>query len=445
MAEQGRNPFTPTFGATPPLLVGRGSEVEDFRAGMQDGPGAPERATLVTGLRGTGKTVMLNAYEDVAVSEGWVVVSETAGPGLLDRLTNTALPELLQQHDPQLTRSRVTGGNVGPAGAQRSVTELHEVTPTLRTRLNRLLEVLPEGNGVLFSIDEVHRSSDLRTLGTVLQHSVREGREVAFVGAGLSSSVQDLLVDKEGEQPTTFLRRADRRHLGAVGAEEVRRGLAVPLADSGREITPAALDLAAAGTHGYPFMIQLVGNQMWRAARGAERIEEGHAADGVGRAQRRIGDLVHDPSLSAVAPTARSFLMAMAQDDGPSRLGDIAERMGVEGNYASQYRARLIRAELIEPAGKGQVNFVMPYMREYLRQHAAAHTWTASTDEARAISQSAPRTPQEGPRRGGQTAPRELPHSAANRSEVRAASAKTYPRPRGPVNDSGKNRPGPNR
>lgn len=65
----GVNPFTPTFGTSPPLLVGRDTDLDDFREGLRGGPGSPERATLVTGLCGTGKTVMLNAYEDVAGAE----------------------------------------------------------------------------------------------------------------------------------------------------------------------------------------------------------------------------------------------------------------------------------------------------------------------------------------------------------------------------------------
>ncbi|WPF66335.1 MULTISPECIES: hypothetical protein [unclassified Corynebacterium] len=81
-----RNPFTPTAGATPPLLVGRDEEATKFRESLIDGPGAPGLLTLITGPRGTGKTVMLNALEDVARSEGWLHLSETATAGLLERL-----------------------------------------------------------------------------------------------------------------------------------------------------------------------------------------------------------------------------------------------------------------------------------------------------------------------------------------------------------------------
>ena len=68
----------------------------------------------------------------------------------------------------------------------------------------------------------------------------------------------------------------------------------------------------------------------------------------------------------------RSFLLAMAQDDGPSKMADIQRRLGVDISYASQYRLRLLAAELIQPVRHGYVDFALPYLREYLREHAAS-------------------------------------------------------------------------
>jgi predicted ATPase len=72
------NPFRPTFGVTPPLLVGRDAEILAFGDALDQGPGAPGRATLYTGVRGIGKTAMLNEAEGQARQRGWVTVSETA-------------------------------------------------------------------------------------------------------------------------------------------------------------------------------------------------------------------------------------------------------------------------------------------------------------------------------------------------------------------------------
>lgn len=371
----GVNPFTPTFGTSPPLLVGRDSDLEDFREGLRDGPGSPERATLVTGLRGTGKTVMLNAYEDVAGIEGWLVISETATPNLIDRITQEHLPRLLRDVDPHQTESRLTGLSLpGGFGADREVSERHAPRPGLRSQLTELTDILGErGSGVLITVDEVHRKGmvDLRELGMTIQHAFRERRNVAFVGAGLPSAVDDLLSD----EVSTFLRRADRRHLRTVRPEEVAQAIAVPIREAGRDITPEALQIAVAGTGGYPFMIQLVGLHAWRADATATTIDADQASRGVDQARRKVGQLVHASALADLSNVDRTFLAAMAHDDGPSRMADIARRLGVEATYAGQYRLRLIAAEVIEPRGHGLVDFTLPGLRDYLREHAASSHW----------------------------------------------------------------------
>ena len=71
--------------------------------------------------------------------------------------------------------------------------------------------------------------------------------------------------------------------------------------------------------------------------------------------------------------TTRTVLddAAIAIDDGPSKMADVASRLTADANYASQYRLRLIAADMIHPAGHGQVDFTLPYLRDYLRVHAA--------------------------------------------------------------------------
>ncbi|MFC7362218.1 hypothetical protein [Nocardioides astragali] len=119
-------------------------------------------------------------------------------------------------------------------------------------------------------------------------------------------------------------------------------------------------------------MIQLVGQHAWRADSTAATIDVDQARRGVDQARRKVGQLVHASALADLSAVDRSFLAAMAHDDGPSRMGDIASRLGVDATYASQYRLRLIAAEVIEPRGHGLVDFTLPGLRDYLREHAAS-------------------------------------------------------------------------
>lgn len=367
-----RNPFKPTFGVSPPLLVGRDELIQDFSDALDDGPGAPARATLYTGARGAGKTVMLNAVQEEARSRGWLVIAETATPGLLQRLTNEHLPRLLAEQDPKATRRRLSGvtapGGIG--GASWDTTDLHTVVPGLRSQITDLCEILAFGEtGLLITVDELHRSlfDELVQLCAVVQHAFREELELVFVGAGLPIAVSSLL----NEDVLTFLRRAERHDLGKVADEDVALAIERPVVSAGRTIAAEALNLSVAATAGYPFLIQLVGYRLWRQHPKRTEITADDARVGVEEARRRLGSLVHDPAFQACSDVDKTFLLAMARDDDSSKISDIAKRLEVNPDYANVYRTRLIESQLIEPAGRGRLDFALPGLREYLREHAA--------------------------------------------------------------------------
>jgi hypothetical protein len=367
-----QNPFHASFGVSPPLLVGRDELLEDFVEALEDGPGSAGRATLYTGARGAGKTVMLNAVEDRARERGWLIVSETATPGFVSRMTQQHLPRLLRDFDPKAVQRRMSGVsaplNIGTL--TWNTIEAHVVQAGLRNQLEMLTDLLAENrSGVLITLDEIHHNQieELRELATVVQHAFRENRELAFVGAGLAASVSDIVND----DVLTFLRRAERHTLGPVARADVERAFREPIQAAGRSIGEEALQIMVDGARGYPFMLQLVGAQTWRLNPDAAEITVDDATRGVARARLRLGALIHEPALSAASDIGKSFLLAMAQDDGPSKMADIQQRLGVDVNYASQYRLRLIAAELIYPTRRGYVDFALPYLREYLRQHSA--------------------------------------------------------------------------
>lgn len=361
-----RNPFKPTAGANPPLLVGRDVLVEEFLESIEDGPGAPGRITIFTGPRGIGKTVMLNTVaERVQSDHQWLVIDETATTGFVNRLTAASRVLL----DPQAaTRRRVKAVTLP---AQLGGFELSDdpARPIgLREAAGALARRCEEnGTGLLVTLDEVHSSSrdELRQFATAVQHLIREDREIAVAFAGLPAAVTELLND----EVTTFLRRAERHVLSDVPLAEASRALAETITANGRRIDPDALAIAARATGGYPFMIQLVGYQVWRKASG-DHIDAEAARVGVEAARARLGSLVHETALAELSGVDRAFLSAMAHDDGPSRLQAIAGHLGKGLNYVSVYRARLLEAGMIAAAGRGKVDFAIPFLREYLREHA---------------------------------------------------------------------------
>lgn len=364
-----KNPFRPTFGVSPPLLVGRDALLDDFSIGLDGDPGHPSRATIYTGSRGIGKTVLLNAVERAAQARGWLVIAETARDGLVSWLVQEHLPKYLMEHADNATKTRLTGLGLFGANANWTTSDTYTVTAGMRTLLEELLTALaPQETGVLVTLDELR--PDVRELDemlTVIQHMFREEREIAFAGAGLPEPV-DRLVRQPG---MTFLRRAAAEHLSDVPLTDVADAIGKPIEAAGREIGDAALDQAARATGGYPYMIQLVGYYSWNRNPSAPGVTPEDVTQGALQAQRRVGSLVHGPVLKDCSPVAIRYLLAMAVDDAPSRTAEVAERIKATASYGSQYRQQLIAAGLIKPTSRGFVDFALPGLREYLRDHAA--------------------------------------------------------------------------
>lgn len=232
-------------------------------------------------------------------------------------------------------------------------------------------------------MDEIHGAErgELRQIGATIQHCFREQLPVSFVAAGLPAAVNDMLAN---DKVLTFLRRGARYELGDVDLVEAAHALEAPITDARRSITPDALDVAARASSGYPFMIQMIGAQLWRHAGDAHTIAVDTARRAVRTAMPRMGRLIHEPALADLSAGDRAFLAAMALDDGPSLMRDIAERLGVDTNYAGQYRLRLIAVEIIHEAGRGRVTFELPYLRTegFSRTRAADHA-SAGIEAAR--------------------------------------------------------------
>lgn len=127
-------------------------------------------------------------------------------------------------------------------------------------------------------------------------------------------------------------------------------------------------------------MVQLVGHHVWRAAEG-DTIDLAAVRLAVPAARLRLGSTVHQAALSDLSAVDRTYLLAMAQDDGESSTREIAQRLGKGAEYGNVYRRRLMDAGLVEPTRYGYVDLSIPYLRDYLREHAAGIEMAARTDD----------------------------------------------------------------
>lgn len=363
-----KNPFKPTAGARPPLLIGRSEIRQDFAESIENGPGSPGLLSIFTGPRGIGKTVMLGEIEDEAIEHGWIVISETATVGLVDRIDG-AVRAAAEELGSGPAGRRITGITMGPVRVDTALPPVRDIH--WRRRITELLEELhQQGTGVLISIDEIHAVDrmELAEIAAVAQHLIRESLPIGLVLAGLPKAVEDLL----NEGVSTFLRRAEKYDLHSTSIPEVADAFRATFKDSGVSIDADHLQMIAEATGGYPFLIQLVGYHVWSQANRDGRVVTAQALEtGIQKARRRMGATVLQSAYSALSTVDQSYLLAMAEDDGPSSTARIAERLGVNAVYGGQYRLRLLAAGVIEVTGRGYVDFAVPTFREFLRESPA--------------------------------------------------------------------------
>ncbi|KFI50694.1 ATP-binding protein [Bifidobacterium biavatii] len=379
-----QNPFKPGAGYAPPLLIGRDDDIDDFVEGLDNGPGAPSRLMRVTGARGIGKTVLLSKFAEVASARGWEVIRESASEGLCARLVAQLQPPARGRHDftlnPSVNVAGLIGGSLGAYHYESPQQMPLTLAGAMRERIGRLEK---RDAGLLIEIDEAQAvdKNDMIAIANAAQAMNVENRNYALVFAGLPSMSSKWL----NNDATTFMRRAEPHALRDVPLSAVAVSFGDTFEGTGMILAGDPLQAATEATFGYPFMIQLVGYYVWSQARRNHpddpevTIEDAQA--GIGKALTRLGETVHGPELDGLSSVDRTYLLAMAQDDGPSSTSVIAERLGKGVNYAGNYRARLLEAQVIENKGYGKVDFAIPYLREYLREHAAFYRMSAESGE----------------------------------------------------------------
>ena len=360
--------FEPAFGNRPSCLVGRDDLVEGFVAGLDAAPGSRERATLLLGQRGSGKTVLLWEFADRAREKGFAVANPTVcDEGLLERIVEKVQDD--GSHYVREGKAKLVGGTVGALGFSAGLEFERDVqqTKSAQYRLTQLCRRLTEqGHGVLILVDEVRATStELRQLVALYQELVGQKLDVALVMAGLPAAVSATLND----HVLTFLNRANKVELGPLKTREVDAYYEVAFRQAGIDVPDELRLKAAQATKGSPYMLQLVGYELVLRAKDGS-VDESVFQTALSYAQEDFENDVCKTTLAALSDKDIDFLYAMSQDNGPSSISDIAQHMGVKPDYAQKYRRRLIGAGVIESPRRGEVAFAVPYLAEYLKEQA---------------------------------------------------------------------------
>lgn len=361
-----RSPFTPGYSKPPLVFGGHEQDLEELRQVFRTGDFGENHTVLLSGLRGAGKTAMLYELREAALENGWMAIHDDAQRGLISRMMDTAIPELINKLT-QTERKRLSGLGIWQFSAEFQVTDTARPgKPLLRNDLTALA-TMGSHRGVLITIDEVTsgrvRMQEVSRLAMEVSHAIGNRAPVMLVFAGIRVDLDALL---DGDQ-TTFLRRSRMVDFRLLHPEAVRHVLVETAQRGGRSFEPEALDLLLRVSQGYPYLVQLLGDYAWRKTPESDVI----SLEDARHAQRRGVDAVLTRVISRayadLSDVDRQIVEAMAEDEGRSRVTDLAARLGKTTGYLNVYKKRLVDSGYIEAEGRHHVRFSLPYLRDYIR------------------------------------------------------------------------------
>jgi hypothetical protein len=378
------NPYSPGAGTKPPALTGRDEEIEAFVVLIERlGRGVPGQSMIVKGLRGVGKTVLLNTFEDLAVERDWIPVFKECEP-------STSLPALVARHcrrviDDLKPTARAAKRLRGVINRLSTFTVVDPNGFELRFDLERgsapsdplsddfvdlLLEVGAlageRGRGVVFLLDEVQflHPDEFGPFVVGLHRINQKGFPLTCVAAGLPT-----LPALAGEAKSYAERLFTYPTIDRLDRTAADEALVRPAWVRKVKFAKGALDLAYEETLGYPYFIQEYGKFAWNVASGS-RIERSDMRRGGELAQHALDDGFFLVRAERATEGERRFMRAMSGlGDGPFSTGDVVRALGKRSaSQLSVQRESLIRKGLIFSPRTGQIDFTVPMFGDYLRR-----------------------------------------------------------------------------
>jgi len=380
-----RNPFAPGAGTRPPELAGREQIVEDASVALDRiKAGRSAKSQMLLGLRGVGKTVLLNEIARIADEHGYLTIQLEAPEdrGLAEMLTPPLRSVLYKLSAVEKAKTLATRGlqtlqsfssalklSVGPVElgvAEPSVAD----SGNLENDLPELLLLVAEAaeaaeKPVAIFVDEVQYlpGEDLSALIVSVHKVGQRGLPLMVFGAGLPQ-----LAALAGEAKSYAERLFDYPPVGALETSAAERAITQPIRDEGADIDAAALANIIKQTQGYPYFLQEWGSHAWDAApQSPVALADAQKAGVAALAAMDKG--FFRVRIDRLTPRERDYVRAMAHlGAGPHRSGDIAGLLGVAVTAVGPLRSALIRKGMIYSPQHGDTAFTVPMFDAFMKR-----------------------------------------------------------------------------
>ncbi len=381
-----RNPFAPGAGSQPPELAGRDEIIDRADVAIQRvAQGRHDKSQILLGLRGVGKTVLLNKFEQIAESHNHLT-------SFIEAPEDKTLAELLYPKVHQVLR-RLSAVENARATAHSAMRALRGFASAFKISVGDVsISVDPEtgvadsGNleydlidifvrtgdaaksasrAWILLIDEVQYLSEkeLSALIVALHRVSQKKLPILFFGAGLPQ-----IAALSGDAKSYAERLFDFPSVGPLSREAAELAIRQPIEEEGEIIEKPALDEIIDRTEGYPYFLQEWGYQAWNVAEqspiGAADVEKASAT-----VLKRLDDGFFKVRFDRLTPKEREYVIAMAKlGKGPYRSSDVADQLGESVQSLGPRRAKIISKGMIYSPEYGDIDFTVPMFDDFLRR-----------------------------------------------------------------------------
>lgn len=341
-----QNPFTLTFGKSPLEPVERPVQTNEIIEAFTADP-INQQMFIITGVRGSGKTVMMTEISHrLREKEDWVVIELNPATDLLQGMLS------------KLNSNQVCAGIIKSAkidlsffGFGVSIEGAVQITDT-ETAIIAILEKMKKSEKrLLITIDEVTNSEYMHVFASAFQIFVRQDLPVFLLATGLYENIDEL----QNEKSLTFLYRAPKIQLKPLNKQAI-----VNKYKSIFEIEVDQATQMADLTKGYPFAFQVLGYLTWNHHGDYNAVR--------GEYEQYLSEFVYDKIWSELSQKDRMVARGIADVEG-GKIKDIREHLHMETNEFNPYRKRLIKKGILSGETRGYVYFTLPLFEEYVMEN----------------------------------------------------------------------------
>lgn len=340
------NPFTLTFGKSPLESVDRPVQINEITESFTADP-VNQQMFIITGIRGSGKTVMMTEISHkLRENADWIVIELNPATDLLSAMLSKLNSDPLCAVLIKSARINLSFWGFGIA---------IEGTPPItdaETAIMKILENLKKnGKRLLITIDEMTNSESMKIFAGSFQIFVRQELPVFLLGTGLYENIEEL----QNEKSLTFLYRAPKIQLRPLNNSAIIHKYKTIF-----NLTPEQASQMAGLTKGYPFAFQVLGYLTWN--------HNGDYLSVVDEYEQYLSEFVYDKIWSELSPKDRTVAKAIA-DVKSGKIKEIRDYLKMETNEFNPYRKRLIRKGIVSGETRGYVSFTLPLFDQYVLEN----------------------------------------------------------------------------